>query len=103
VIKKDRVVRARAQQLQRFFYVTCDVNEIAFEAGREPAMTALVVIQQKNTNWMTFRVYRSQAKLVEQRLPQSHTFQVSSVKQALALLPGHYRVLSGNTQVSQGD
>jgi hypothetical protein len=63
VIEKDRVVRTGAQQLLRLFDVTCNVDEVAFEATAEPAMTTHIIIQQKNTNWMTLRARRFQTQL----------------------------------------
>jgi hypothetical protein len=55
VIEKDRVVRSGTQQLSRFSHIARDVNKISFKAGREPAMPARIIIEEKNTNRMAFR------------------------------------------------
>ena len=55
VIEKNRVVGTGAQQLLRFPDVACDVDEVAFEARRKPAMPSFIVIQQKDTNRMPLR------------------------------------------------
>jgi hypothetical protein len=57
VIEKDRVVRALTQQLHRLAYVISDVNKVAFEATRKPAMSPFIVVKKKNTNRMTFGVH----------------------------------------------
>ena len=45
VIQKDRVVRARAQQLLSFADVVGDVDKVAFEAGCKPAVPPFIIVQ----------------------------------------------------------
>jgi hypothetical protein len=54
VIEKDRVVRTGTQQLLSFDDVVGDVDHVAFEARREPAMASFIIVQEKHTNGMTF-------------------------------------------------
>ena len=59
VIEKNRVVGTRAQQLLRLADITRDVDKVAFEACRKPAMPPFIVVQQKHPNRMPLRASSS--------------------------------------------
>jgi DNA mismatch repair protein MutH len=65
VVEKDRVVRARAQQPQRFRHIGCDVYEVSLEAIGKPAMASFVVVKQKHADRMALSSDAGQAELSE--------------------------------------
>ena len=66
VVEKDCIVTICAQQFQRLSHIVGDIDEIAFEAFREPLMPPLVVVEQKNANRMTLSRCFAETELVEQ-------------------------------------
>src|SRR6185503_16981138 len=56
VIEKDRIVRSRLKQLFRVVNLANNVQLVALEAFREPLASALVILEQKNTDRMSLTV-----------------------------------------------
>jgi hypothetical protein len=62
VVQKDSVVGISAQELLCMLYVIGHINKIAFETRRKPAMPSLVIVQEKNSNWMALNLYFAEAE-----------------------------------------
>jgi hypothetical protein len=62
VIEKDSIVGISRQKLLRLFDVISHMDEIAFEARREPAVSPLVVVKQKHSNRMALGSYVLESK-----------------------------------------
>ena len=52
VIEEDGVIRICTQQFLRLLYVIGNIDKIAFETCRKPAMSSRIIVQKKNSNRM---------------------------------------------------
>ena len=66
VIQKDGVIRICTQEFLSLLYVMSHVNKIAFKTSRKPPVSPLVVVQEKNFNWMALGLYFAESKLAQQ-------------------------------------
>jgi hypothetical protein len=62
VVEKYSVVGVCAQKLTGLLDIVSDVDKVALEACSKPAVPSLVVVQQKNANWVTLSAYLANAK-----------------------------------------
>ena len=66
VVQENGVVGICAQQFQSLLDVVSDINKIAFEARRKPAMSSLVIVEEKNPNGMAFCLNFAEAEFAQQ-------------------------------------
>jgi hypothetical protein len=66
VIQKEGVVRVIAKKLLSLLDVLRYINEIALKARGKPPMPSAIIIEKKNSNWMSFGISYLETQLQQQ-------------------------------------
>ena len=66
VVEENGIVRIRFQKLSGLLDVISHVDKVTLKTRRKPTVPPLVVVQQKDANWMAIRINLVKSKFCQQ-------------------------------------